>query len=238
MPVPSYQLVCTGNTKIARDVYEFRFERPGELTFRAGQFVLFDVGLREDLSNIQTRAFSIASTPLENDLLFVAKLKEGGRASRWIAESLKAGDVVRTQGPFGNFLINKDHPKDLLFLATSTGVAPFRSQIRDLLEAGYTKQIDLIFGVRHEEDLFWKKEFEELTQQYENFYLHISLSGGSDEWTGNRGRVQTLVHMVAPDITQKNIYVCGSPDMTKDVKKLCLEEWGVLKEDLHVEGYI
>lgn len=238
MPVPSYQLICTGNKKIARDVYEFTFKRPGELTFRAGQFVLFDVALLDDATDIQTRAFSIASTPLEDDLLFVAKLKEGGRASRWIAESLKAGDTVRTQGPFGNFVLSKENPKDLLFIATSTGVAPFRSQIIDALESGFTKQIDLVFGVRNTEDLFWKEEFQKIAQQYENFNLHIALSGNDEEWDGHKGRVQTLATLICKDFSTKNIYVCGSPEMTKEMKRLCLEEWGVEKSDLHVEGYI
>ncbi len=238
MPVPSYQLVCTGNKKIAHDVYEFRFRRPGEFTFRAGQFVLFDVALADDPLNIQTRAFSIASTPVEDDLLFVAKLKEGGRASAWIESRLKEGDIVRTQGPFGNFLINKDNPKDLLFICTSTGIGPFRSQIIDALEAGFNKQIDLVFGVRHQNELFWKEEFQALAQKYENFNLHIALSGENPEWDGHKGRVQTLVTMIVDDFSKKNVYVCGSPEMTKEMKRLALEEWKIEKADLHVEGYI
>jgi NAD(P)H-flavin reductase len=238
MPVPSYQLVCTGHKKIAHDVYEFTFQRPGELTFRAGQFVLFDVPLLENPTDIQTRAFSIASTPMEDELLFVAKLKQGGRASRWIETSLKTGDTVRTQGPFGNFVIHRENQKELLFIATSTGVAPFRSQILDTLESGFAKQIDLVFGVRNQEDLFWKEEFQKIAQQYEHFNLHIALSGNEEEWTGHRGRVQTLVTLICKDFSTKKIYVCGSPDMTKEMKRLCLEEWGVQKTDLHVEGYI
>ena len=238
MPVPSYILTCTDNTRIARDVYEFRFTRPGEWTFRAGQFVLFDVALPENPVDIQTRAFSIASAPLENDLLFVAKLKEGGRASRWIAESLKFGSQVRTQGPFGNFLVQKEHPKDLLFIATSTGVAPFRSQIIDILESDPSKKIDLIFGVRAEEDMFWKEEFEKLAQKHENFFVHVPLSKPSDTWAGHRGRVQAVIELIVKDFSNKNVYVCGSPEMTKELKQLCLENWGIEKKDLHVEGYI
>jgi NAD(P)H-flavin reductase len=238
MPVPSYTLTCTDNRRIARDVYEFRFDRPKELHFRAGQFVLFDVALLEDAANIQTRAFSIASAPSESDLLFVAKLKEGGRASRWVAESLKVGSTVRTQGPFGNFLVQKENAKDLLFIATSTGVAPFRSQIIDTLQSDPLKKIDLIFGVRAQEDMFWKEEFERLSQKYENFFLHLTLSGPTENWDGHKGRVQTLVELVFKDFSNKNVYVCGSPEMTRELKQLCLEKWGIEKGDLHVEGYI
>ncbi len=238
MPVPSHQLRCTKNERIANGVYDFRFEKPAEFSFKAGQFVLFDVPLIENPTDIQTRALSIASSPDENELIFVNKQKEGGRASRWIEQVLTPGMEVRTQGPFGNFLMDESSDKPLLFIATSTGVAPFRSQILKMLRNGSTRKMDLIFGVRHEEDLFWKDEFRAIAQQYPNFFLHIALSGGSDAWDGHRGRVQTVVHLVAPDIANRSVYVCGSPNMTKEVKELCLNEWHVEKKDLHVEGYI
>lgn len=238
MPVPSYQLTCIKNELIARDVYEFWLERPKELTFKPGQFVLFDVALREDEKNIQTRAFSIGSTPTELELKFVAKLTPGGRASRWIAESLKAGDTVRTQGPFGLFLVKEDPTRELLFICTSTGNAPFRSQIKHMLENGDTRKIDLVYGVRTEEDLFWENEFQELSTKYPNFNLHLALSNPSPEWKGHRGRVQTLVPLIIQDFTMKDIYICGSPDMTKELKELCLNTWMIEKKNLHVEGYI
>jgi len=238
MPVPSYIITCTENEKIARDVYDFRFVRPGEFSFQAGQFILFDVGLIENPADIQTRAFSIASAATEDELIFVAKLKEGGRASRWVAEKLKAGDTVRIQGPFGRFVVPPQSQKNILFIATSTGVAPFRAQIIEALERKDTRRMDLVFGVRGEEDMFWKEELEELATKYENFFVHFALSNPSSEWKGHRGRVQTLVPLIDPDISEREVFVCGSPDMTKELKQLCLEQWNVPKESLHVEGYI
>lgn len=238
MPVPSHQLRCISNERIANGVYEFRFEKPEHFTFKAGQFVLFDVPLIENPSDIQTRALSIASAPHEQELIFVNKQKEGGRASRWIEQILQPGMEVRIQGPFGNFLMDESSDKPVLFIATSTGVAPFRSQILDLCNKGSTRRMDLIFGVRHEEDLFWKQMFRDIAQAYEHVFVHFALSGGGESWEGHRGRVQTVVDLVAPDIANRSVYVCGSPDMTKELKQLCLEQWHVEKKDLHVEGYI
>lgn len=238
MPVPSYQLVCTRNEQIARGIYEFAFEKPGTLLFKGGQFVLFDVGLIEDPSNIQTRAFSIASAPSEKELLFVAKMKEGGRASRWIEEVLKPGMTVRTQGPFGNFTLDTMTDKDYLFIATSTGIAPFRSQMLEALERGDTRKMDIIYGVRSEEDFFWVEELRELEKQHENISLHCALTQPSETWKGHKGRVQTLAPLMVKDFSKKSVYVCGSPDMTKELKQICLEQWGMEKKDLHVEGYI
>lgn len=238
MAVPSFQLRCLRNAQIARDVYAFSFAKPEGFLFKAGQFVLFDVPLKENPADIQPRAFSIASAPHEEELLFVAKMKEGGRASVWIEEMLTPDTTVRIQGPFGNFLLDGTTDKEYLFIATSTGVAPFRSQILEALQRGNTRRMDLVLGARDRDELFWLDEFRELSQEYENIFFHPALSGGDDGWTGHHGRVQTLVPLIVSDFSRKSVYVCGSPDMTKELKQICMGQWGMERKDLHVEGYI
>ena len=238
MPLPTYKLTCTKKRIIAKDTYEILFTKPQGFSFKPGQFVLLDVPLIEKPADIQTRAFSIASTPDEPDILLCVKLKPGGRASRWIAEILQEGTLVPMKGPFGNFLLDTATSKEYLFIATGAGIAPFRPQILAALHAGDTRRMDVVFGVRTEEDVFWVDEFEALSKQFPNFSLHITLSAPSPAWNGHRGRVQTLVPVVVQDFSNKCVYVCGNPDMTKDVKGMCLSQWGVSKQDLHVEGYI
>ena len=238
MKTPEYQITCTKNEQIARDIYEIKFSKPENFSFQPGQFVLFDVPLVDDPSDIETRSVSIGSSPDEEDLLCIMKMKKGGRISRWIEEKLTVGSDMTMKGPFGFFLLDRETTKDYLMIATSTGVAPFRSQVLALHAADETRQVDLVFGVREEQDLFWQEEFEKLAQDYESFFLHLALSQPTDAWKGHKGWVQTLVPQIVQDFSNKSVYVCGSPEMTKEVKGLCLEKWGVAKEDLHGEGYI
>ena len=238
MATPSYEITCTQNEKIASDIYEIKFTKPDGFEFQAGQFLLLDTPLIESPDDIQPRAYSIASSPDEEELLFAMKMIPNGRASRWIQEVLEPGVRTEMKGPFGPFVLDQENPKEYVLVCTSTGVAPFRSQLMTVLAAGETRRIDLIFGVRNEEDLFWTEAFESLAKLYDNFYVHLALSNPSDEWKGHKGRVQTLVPQIISDFSNKNVYVCGNPDMTKEVKGLCLDEWGIEKKDLHVEGYI
>lgn len=238
MAVPTWSLTCTRNERIAKNVHAIRFGKPPGFLFKPGQFVLFDVPLIENPGDVQTRALSIASTPAEENLFLIAKLKPGGRVSRYITEILRPGGTMTIKGPFGFFLLDTTTVKNPLFIATGAGLAPFRSQIMHALESGDRRRMDLIFGVRSEEDLFWTEDLTKLTQRYENFFLHCALSSPSPAWSGHRGRVQTLVPLIAPDVAERSVFVCGNPDMTTELKKLCLEEWHVPKEDLHVEGYI
>lgn len=238
MVTPSYNITCLRNKRIARDIYEIVFTKPEGFSFLPGQFLLLDTPLVENPDDIQTRAYSIASSPDEDTLLFAIKMVENGRASRWIQEVLTEGTVATMKGPFGFFTLKPEITKDFVMIATSTGVAPFRSQLMHALSSGDTRRMDLVFGVRSEEDLFWTESFESLAKLYDNFYLHLALSNPSEEWKGHKGRVQTLVPQIVTDFSQKHVYVCGNPDMTKEVKSLCLEQWGIDKKDLHVEGYI
>ncbi len=238
MPLITHTSVCTSKRLLARGVYEFRFTKPAGFTFQPGQFILFNVPLADNPDDIQTRAFSIASAPAEAELLFISKMVPGGRASRWMEEVLEEGSKVTFTGPFGNFIL-RETDKEFLFVATGTGAAPFRPMLVDLLTKGSERRIDILLCVKSEEDLFWQADIESLTRSFPNVHSHITLSAPSSSWTGHKGRVQTVLpQIVKNDFSNKVLYVCGNPDMTKDVKRLALEEWGMEKKDVHVEGYI
>jgi ferredoxin-NADP reductase len=238
MPIPRHDIVCTEKKLIAKDTYQLRFTRPANWTFKTGQFILLDIPLLADPTDIQTRAYSIGSEPDDEDILLAVKLKAGGRSSTWVEQVLVEGGHVTIQGPFGNFVLPQVSHKPYVFLATGAGVAPFRAQIRELLTRDEPHAIDLVFGVRDESELFWVEEFTQLSRDNERFSFHPTLTRGSDAWTGHRGRVQTLIPHVAPDIAGRIVYACGNPEMTKEVKPIALEQWGVPKQDLHIEGFI
>jgi ferredoxin-NADP reductase len=238
MPTPSHVVTCTENRRIANGVYEIRFTKPEGFTFVPGQFLMFDVPAVSDPADLQPRAYSVASHPSEPDILLVVRLKAGGRASEWIEKVLQPGMHVSFKGPMGLFKLRTDSHKDILFISTGAGIAPFRPMILQALRDMPDRRIDLIQGVSLAEDLFWQEEFAALSQKHPKFVVHYTLSRPAGEWKGRHGRVQEIVPVAVPDITSRCVYVCGNPDMTIEVKKLCLEQWGVPKEDFHMEGYV
>ena len=238
MPTPSYTVRCIKNEPITRDVHEVRFQKPEGFEFKPGQFILLDVPLLDNPDDIQPRAYSIASTPDEEDIILIIKIKPDGRAGEWISKELKEGDKTRIQGPLGVFGLDKESPKEYLFICTGVGSAPFRSIIKSALLKGEKRQMDLIIGVYAEEDMLLKEELDELSKEYENFNYHFTLSYPSEEWKGHKGYVQVLVPTLVPDFSNKSIYACGNPLMTDEIKRLCSDGWKVDNKDFHVEGYI
>ncbi len=235
--IRSFQSACLQKHLIAPGIYELRLSKPEGFTFLPGQFVLFDVPLIENLENIQTRAYSIASAPQEPDLLFVIKLMRGGRASRWIEDKVTTGTVFTLKGPFGKFTLDEGTTKPYLFVATSTGVAPFRSQILPVLQKGVTCRIDLVAGVVRKEDFFWEEQWRALEEYYPNFRAHASFLSGEPDWHGETGSVQERISRLITDPSNVSIYICGATEMVQETKRLCVT-LGVRKEDVHTEAYI
>lgn len=237
MPINTFETTCTELLQLTSDVWQLRFAKPEGLDFVAGQYLLFQVPLVENENDIQPRAYSIASAPHEDDLVFVVKVFPGGRFSEYLLQKMKVGSTMKMQGPIGRFTLgeNKDHH---LMIATGTGVAPFRSHIVDLIHKKDSRPIDLIFGVRSEVDQFWMDELQELAVKHGNLRLHVPLSKGSNAWSGLRGRVQEHIDHSSLDPKTSHIFACGNPQMTLEVKKRAIEELAMDKHKVHVEGYV
>lgn len=239
MPLPVFTAPCTRHRKIADGTFEFSLKRPQGFSFKAGQFVMFQVPLADNPADVQGRAFSIASAPCEEELLFVAKIKAGGRAGQWISERLQEGDLVSFTGPLGNFTLAAPEKEErLLFLATTSGVAPLRSQIVEALASGDRRPMDLMFCVRQETELFWTESLATLAKDHVNLHVHVVVSRPSNGWQGNAGHVQDIAEKVLSDLSARSLYICGSPEMVKDVRAKALTEWKIPKERIHSEDYV
>lgn len=206
--------------------------------FTAGQFVLFDVPLLEHPGDIQPRAYSIASAPSEEALLFVIKLVPNGRASGWIEKSVDIGTLVTMKGPFGRFTLDETTTKPYLFVGTGTGVAPLRSQILWALDQRVdTRPMHLLFGVVHLQDMFWEQTWKDVEERHANFRAHVSFLSGEEDWHGEHGSVQERIPQIIGDFSNVSVYLCGAPAIVTELKQFCLQR-GVPKEDIHAEKFV
>ena len=94
---------------------------------------------------------------------------------------LKVGDEVHVTGPVGKRFILPAEPArhDYLFLATGTGIAPFRGMISDLLEgaeAPVESEIHLVMGVPYTTDLLYHDDLKALADKHPNFHYHTVIS--------------------------------------------------------------
>ena len=221
-------------TKLTENVLEYDFDYSKDpLDFLPGQLFMIDV-LDGNPQKAQ-RSYSIASSPSNKEFFSICiKLINGGRGSEYF-KRLKVGDACNFIGAYGRFFL-QDSEKDILMVATGTGVAPFMSMISVLWDKGFNKPVTLYFGVATESDLFYLDILKKWEAEHDNFTLLITLSEAEAGWKGLKGRVTPHLEEAVIDIGNTAIYICGNGNMIKDVRELMLSK-GVPKEDIHFEQF-
>ena len=99
-----------------------------------------------------------------------------GLASNYLCD-LKVGDSVAMTGPVGrHFLLPQDFKtRDLIFMATGTGIAPYRGMLKELFEKGFQGRVWLYFGVQYRDGVLYNDEFETY-QSHQNFFYIKAIS--------------------------------------------------------------
>lgn len=216
---------------IAPETRHCRFDIPelGSFPFLPGQFI----SLSAPINGRQiTRAYSICSSPAGNHFEICFNRVQDGRFSPFLYD-LEPGDSVEAKGPHGYFTLkNPDSP--ILMVATGTGVAPFRSMLLHMLPASVSS-ITLLFGVRHEEGILYRAEFEQLERRHLNFRFWPTLTRPPETWKGRTGRVQTHLEeaLATPGVA---VYICGLNAMVKDVRAI-LKDRGLERGRVFYERY-
>jgi len=218
---------------LAPEVRHFRFEAPevAELQFKAGQFVSFTevLGGKKII-----RPYSIASLPAGNRFELCLNRVQEGIFSPHLFD-MKPGDSVEMSQPLGFFVVRNPH-KPAIFVATGTGIAPFRPMVPDYLRRPEAKDLTLIFGVRYENSVYYGDEFEALAAKHPNFQFWPTLSRPEPSWTGRYGHVQLHLLEAIGDRRDLDVYICGMKAMVDDVRAI-LKEMGFDRKQIIFEKY-
>lgn len=214
------------------NIVKLKFARPME--FEPGQWVYL-YAQRE--GNEVKKPYSIASPPsmMKNRAMELCiKRIENGFMSNFLCD-LKKGDALKITGPYGVFGI-KDNSNDKIFVATGSGIAPFRSMIPTLLENDFAKDIWLFFGVRTESDIIYNSFFSSLQSAKKNFHF-VPILSRQPHWKGEKGHVQDVLPKYLDSAENKDVYICGLIPMIDEVASV-LEELKFKKSQLHFEKYV
>ncbi len=222
---------------VARDTKKFRFSVMDAKTlvpsdekfeYQPGHF------LSLKFSETAWRAYSIASHPNEKYIEFVVRYVPNGTASD-VFWKTKVDDTFEFKGPFGEFCLSKNDDAHLVFCATGTGIAPFRSMILEEVKKKSPRKMTLLYGGRNAEDISYLDEMSDWSDQLE-VKLGLSREESTDiDLPWKPCRITTFLE---EEDWNKNFefYICGSGSMVKSVNEL-LEAKNVEKESIFMERF-
>ncbi len=199
--------------------------------FVPGQFV----SLTDEVGGIKvTRAYSLASAPNRNRFELCLNRVNLGRFSPHLF-ALRPGRCVPMTGPFGSFRL-RDPVSDSVFVATGTGIAPFRSMLSDAAAWRAGKQFTLILGVRYEDGILYEEEFRAMERAHSGFRFWPVVSRPGPAWKGRTGHVQAHVPEAVGSRRDLDVYICGLRRMVDEVRAL-LKQIGFDPKRLIYEKY-
>ena len=200
--------------KLTDDVIKVVLRIPpnSNFNFNSGQYVNVIKG------NL-TRSYSIAnSSNHKNQLEFFIKNYINGLMSEYFFKEAKINDLLRLEGPIGTFFLRDSSFKNIIFLATGTGIAPIKSILEGLEKSHQlyqNKNLWVFIGARYKNDLFWEPNSETLNIKY----IPV-LSRQDNDWNGEKGYVQDIVLKQEIDLENTQVYACGSYNMINSAKEL------------------
>lgn len=256
-----YPLTVKAVREETSEARTFVFSVPSELEsqfeYQQGQYLTLRFQINgEDLR----RAYSMCSSPLEEDLAVTVKRVKDGKVSTHLHGSVQQGDTIEVMPPQGRFFtkLQEGQRKDYFLFGAGSGITPLMSILKTVLEKEPMSSVYLLYGNRTEESIIYREELAALQQQYEG-QLHVhhilsqprrnrakGLSGlfgrGSFSWDGLIGRIDAaevdrfLAHF-PPSGLAAEYFICGPGAMIDNVEK-ALQERGVDKEHIHSERFL
>lgn len=225
------------------DLWSVRVRTEAPLSFKPGQYATLGV---ERGAKVIQKAYSIVSSPLEDEMEFFFELVPNGELTPLLYE-LSVGDSLwmRRQAR-GLFILDQvsGHTKHYL-LCTVTGVAPYVSMARTLVRGGTTREnceIVLIQAASRSWEFAYREELEALSKKIEwlRYIPCVSRSWEDAGWKGEVGRVEDIARKyldaLALDSSETTAYLCGHPQMIENCKGI-LQRKGFPKESVREEIY-
>lgn len=221
------------NEMITPTVFQIQFEPSSPVSFKAGQFLSMIVPGAGPKGRDLRRAYSIASAPESPVVELCVKIVEGGPGTTYL-KRLRAGDSAKFFAPYGDFVLKSAPQKDVYFIATGTGISPFRAIAQSLGFKNRTGKTTLIAGVREQEEVLYSRELGQIHGL--NLVQCVSRPTSSGPWL--KGRVTDFLQQNRAQIdwAQSDFYMCGNGAMIDEVKSMLLG-LNVAKEQIFQEVY-
>lgn len=236
---PVFKTALLSRATVSERTMSFRFERPADWSYHAGQFV--DVTLLappETDAEGDTRGFTISSAPREDVIQITTRLRD--TAFKRALQRVPLGTEVRIEGPFGHFRLHHA-ARPAVLLAGGIGITPFRSILVETIGAGSLPyRVVLFHANRTPGDAPFAEEFAALEHADQNLTYVPTMTAMADSaeaWEGERGHIDAaMLSRHLGGLTAQIYYIAGPAAMVQALRVMLVAS-GVDEDDIRTEEF-
>ncbi len=225
--------------QVAEGTMAFHFEKPAGFQYKAGQFVdmtLLDPPETDSEGNV--RAFSLASSPFEENLMITTRMRD--TAFKRVLKNAALGTQVKIEGPMGSFTLHKNANKPAVFLAGGIGITPFLSMVRQAAQDKLPHHLFLFYSNRRPEDAPFLDLLRELQHFNPNFRFVLTMTEVAKSqraWTGETGYMSAaMLAKTLPSLQGPIYYIAGPPAMVAAMRQVLVSAQ-VDEDDIRTEEF-
>ncbi len=182
--------------------------------FSAGQYLVLAVNVNGKVYN---RPYSIASSPrdtLKGEIRISIKRVEGGIVSGHLLDTLRVGDGVIASAPLGEFTYEPlRDAKTVIGIAGGSGITPFRSLAKAIVEGDEDCSLTLLYGSRTLDDAVFSDDFKVWAEKDSRIKIVNVLSEQKAEGCESGFIDAALIKKYAPTDAPYSIFLCGPQAM-------------------------
>jgi ferredoxin-NADP reductase len=215
------------------NVKSFRVKPGDNIDFKAGQFLQV---ILQDNPQLK-RYLSISSSPTEKcHLEFTKKLTQSDFSKT--LDTLKPGDALKIQYPFGKFTLEDNPAPKIAFLSGGIGITPIRSICKYAADKKIGTDIVLVYSNRTVKDIVFKDDFDAMQKYYPKLRVVHVLCETEPGFKCTVGLINSsVIKDEVPDYLGRKFFLCGPPAMVEAMRKILSEELLLPGEQIVTENF-
>jgi ferredoxin-NADP reductase len=237
--MPIYKVKLKSKQEIAAGTTAFHFEKPEGFVYKAGQFADFTlINPAETDAEGNIRAFSLASAPYEDFLMFATRMRD--TAFKRVLKTMELGTELTLDAPYGSFTLHNNASIPAVFLTGGIGVTPVRSIVLQAAHDKLPHKIFLFDSNNRPEDAAFLEELTEAQKENTNYTFigtMTQMEKSSRAWHGETGFItQAMLLKSIGDLTLPIYYVAGPRAMVHAMREI-LNAAGVNDDNIRTEEF-
>jgi ferredoxin-NADP reductase len=229
----------TAREEIAAGTMAFHFEKPRGFVYKAGQcadYTLIDPPETDAEGN--TREFSLASAPYEDDLISATRMRD--TAFKRVLKTVPLGTELTLDAPYGAFTLHNDAATPAVFITGGIGVTPVRSIVLQAIHDQVAHRIIVVDSNKRPEDAAFLKDLNKPHDENPHYTFVGTMTGMEEshlEWHEETGHVtQAMLAKHIGDLTIPIYYIAGPRGMVAALRTT-LNESGVNDDNIRTEEF-